>query len=182
MVIWGGVQRPLFVMVNRLTPIKQVLRILQCVKELNSQFNFTLWIIGDGEQREELEEFSLKNNLNNVVFLGRQENPYPFIAKADWFISASEYETFGLTVHEATVLNVPSLVATLPVFEECVSKDKVILVENSYQGLLAGMQYILEHPNLRKEMSSKPLIGYTQEELYLNRLRDIEDLFREDDQ
>ena len=172
---------PLFIMVNRLSPEKHTLRVLQCLEQLQAEHECSLWIVGDGDQRNELETYESEHKIPNVTFLGWQENPYPFIAKADWFISASEYETFGLTVYEATALNIPSIVATLPVFEECAPREKVLLVDNSTNGIYVGMKQVLEHPELLLSIKRSEN-RISQEAVYTKRLQDIEKLIQGSEQ
>lgn len=174
----GAFPQPIFVMVNRLSPIKQTKRVLQCMEKLQARYDCSLWVVGSGEQQEELEAYVQDHHLKNIRFWGWQNNPYPFILAADWFVSASEYETFGLTVHEAGVLNIPSIAATLPVFEECVDREKVLLVENGIEGLFQGMKYAAEHKDFRRNIPEKSAEGL-HEEMYISRLRAIEDLITE---
>ena len=173
--------RPLFVMANRLSPIKGTMIVLQCLERLQAEHECSLWIVGDGEQREELKTYVHEHSIRNVSFLGWQKNPYPYLAAADWFISASKYETFGLTVHEAAALNIPSIVATLPVFEECASKELMLLVENSLDGIYNGMKQVLEQPE--KFLGSKQTGGHSsQETMYTKRLKSIENLIQDSEQ
>lgn len=163
--------RPVFVAVNRLVDVKENIRLLECVKRLNSKYEFSLWIVGDGEERENLENYIAENDLKNVVMFGWKSNPYPIIKAADWFVSASTCETFGLTLQEANILGKPGLVATLPVFEECADPNKVVLVENSVGGLLSGMKKILEDEiPINIDVDEKKL----QKEFYSDRFDKIE--------
>ena len=67
-----------------------------------------LYIIGDGEDREALEnqcgELGLKEK---VYFLGSRSNPYCVMQKMDAFISTSRYEGHPLNIMDAMVVGLP---------------------------------------------------------------------------
>lgn len=61
-----------------------------------------LWLVGDGDKREEL--VALADSLDvgdSVVFLGRRSNPCDFIRASDLYVSASKIEGMPFNVIEA---------------------------------------------------------------------------------
>lgn len=64
--------------------------------------DWTLDIVGDGEDRLSLECLSKKLNLKKVVFHGYQD-PSPFYQKASIFCMTSMYEGFPMVLNEAMV-------------------------------------------------------------------------------
>jgi glycosyltransferase involved in cell wall biosynthesis len=67
-----------------------------------------LWIIGEGELRQELEAKVACLGLGNCVrLLGFQSNPYKFMAAADVFALSSLWEGFGNVIVEAMACGVP---------------------------------------------------------------------------
>lgn len=162
---------PIFIAVNRLSAEKENIRLLECVKQLGKDYDFSLWIVGDGEERDNLEKYIQDNNLTNVTLLGWQSNPYPFMKAADWFVSASTCETYGLTLQEANILEKPGLIATLSVFEECADHKKNLLVDNSVEGLLDGMRAILDG-TVKIDVSNDPV--ELQKIMYDDRFEKIE--------
>lgn len=169
----ANICHPVFVSVGRLSADKENSRLLECVKMLKGKYEFSLWIVGDGEERENLENYIADHELTNVELLGWQENPYPIIKAADWFVSASTCETYGLALQEANILGKPGLAATLPAFEECADPSKVILVENSVEGLLNGMIEILEG---RCSISIDSDINALHKKFFVDRIEMIERL------
>lgn len=62
---------------------------------------FLLHILGDGADKEELLKMKSHLGLENVIFHGRQSNPYPYLKFADLFILSSRYEGFPNVLLEA---------------------------------------------------------------------------------
>ncbi len=93
--------------VARLFENKGVQDVLDSIKELDiEERGWGLDIVGDGPYREFLEKKAEENNLKNVVkFHGWLDNGSQELkeiyGKASIFISASWFESFGLTVLEA---------------------------------------------------------------------------------
>lgn len=89
---------------GRLVKAKHVFHIIKAIEILNKKYQnkFMLRIVGDGEQRSELEEYVRKNDLN-VKFYGRvsQSDIVEFYKKSDMFISLNPAEPFGITFCEA---------------------------------------------------------------------------------
>lgn len=72
--------------------------------------NCELYIIGDGELKDEL----LSIAGSHVHILGFKENPFNIMNKCEYFIFPSIYEGQGISLLEARVLNLPIVVSDLP--------------------------------------------------------------------
>ena len=68
-------------------------------------------------------------DIQNIEFLGKKSNPYPYIAASDLFLSTSMTEGYPLVICEALCLGKP-IIAT------AVSGSKEILADSEY-GLLS---------------------------------------------
>jgi glycosyltransferase involved in cell wall biosynthesis len=67
-----------------------------------------LWIIGDGEERANLEALGTRLGLaDRLRFLGWQAKPAPYMAAGDVFVMPSSHEPLGNVVLEAWALGVP---------------------------------------------------------------------------
>ena len=87
--------------VGRLAPQKGFDLIIQSMSLLNDK-NIKLYILGDGEEKENLLNLIKKLNLKERVFLlGRKSNPYVYMKNADLFILSSRYEGFPNVLIEA---------------------------------------------------------------------------------
>ncbi|KMQ69021.1 glycosyl transferase family 1 [Chryseobacterium sp. FH2] len=76
--------------------------------------NIILHILGDGKDREILHQMKDFLDLKQVIFHGRQENPYQFLKYADLFILSSRYEGFPNVLLEAGACGTYSLANNCP--------------------------------------------------------------------
>ena len=109
------------IFVGRLHREKGVYELIEAYRQLvdEEQIEHKLLFVGEGKARQELEEYSLKNNLNQqVVFKGFLANPYPYIEKASLLILPSYSEAMGYVAIEASILETPYLVADYPAAKE----------------------------------------------------------------
>ena len=111
-----------FVTVGRLDKGKNHKLIIDAIRDIDAD----LWIIGDGELREELQRYVKELNLNDKVYLlGKKENPFAYISKADYFVFASNHEGFPNVLVEALACGLP-IIST-----DCQSGPREILALNS---------------------------------------------------
>lgn len=93
-----------FLNIGRLTYQKNQKLILQSFKKEN--FKNLLLILGDGEQKSDLENFILKNQLkNNVKLIGFRNNVFQYLKKAKAVIVSSLWEDPGAVMIEAAFSN-----------------------------------------------------------------------------
>ena len=70
--------------------------------------NTELWLLGDGELRDQMESYAQSLDIQDRVrFLGSQENVYPYLHDADVFVLPSRYEGMPMTVIEAMGTGLP---------------------------------------------------------------------------
>ncbi|KIM05686.1 MAG: glycosyl transferase [Sulfurovum sp. AS07-7] len=112
-----------FVTIGRLDKGKNHNLMIQAMANIESA---KLYIIGGGELRDNLE-FKIKNLelSDKVILLGRQSNPYKYLAKADCFIFSSNYEGFPNVLLEALACGLP-IVST-----DCQSGPREILAPDT---------------------------------------------------
>ena len=139
-----------FVFVGRLSSEKGVMRLLECIKKLNTDgISCNCWIVGDGPERTLAEHFIRDNKLNNVIMFGQQRNPYPYIKQADMLVLPSEAEAYGLSLSEALILHIPVLAT------DCVGPRDILqdgeyglLVKNDNESIYQGMKSVVTDKNL----------------------------------
>lgn len=100
-----------FITVGRLDHGKNHHLLIEAIKTLDAQ----LWIIGEGALRTELEQQIHTYNLQEkVILLGRQSNPFAYMAKADCFVFGSNHEGFPNVLVEALVCGLPVISTDCP--------------------------------------------------------------------
>ena len=160
-----------FVTIGRLDEGKNHKLILEAIKYIEAD----LWIIGDGELKEDLglriESLGLRDK---VKLLGRHKNPYKFLSRADCFVFSSNHEGFPNVLLEALSCELP-IIST-----DCQSGPREILapksdfrkksddIEISEYGILTkvnnikamqkAMQMIYKDRDLRYDYKKKAII------------------------
>lgn len=86
-------------------------------------YNFRWYFVGDGPEMSKLKKEAGEHNLSeNILFLGSQDNPYPWIVQCDIYIQPSYEEAQGLTMMEAQILHKP-IVSTRTVGAKTIISD-----------------------------------------------------------
>lgn len=98
-----------FVNVGRMRPEKRQDRLISIAKKLKEEgFKFKIQIIGDGSEKEKLQEMIRTDDVGDCVeLLGLRMNPYAYVRQADCFVLTSDFEGFGIAVKEASLLGTP---------------------------------------------------------------------------
>ncbi|MEB3357732.1 MAG: glycosyltransferase, partial [Synechococcales bacterium] len=109
------VSRPLIVACGRLTEQKGFLSLLDTFAIVRQSIPASLWIIGEGPQRAQLEARIQNLKLTDCVsLLGFQANPYALMQAADLFVLSSRYEGFGIVIVEAMACGTPVIAVDCP--------------------------------------------------------------------
>ena len=150
----------LLLYVGRLPPEKNVDRLLRGFQSLGRN-NVKLLIVGDGPERENLENVSDSLGVGEMVcFLGMRNDVERFYSITDIFISPSKYEPFGQVILEAMAAGLPciSFKRVLPEYE--VASEEII--DNGVTGFCVDpykkeefqkrLQYLINNPDIRKKM------------------------------
>jgi N-acetyl-alpha-D-glucosaminyl L-malate synthase BshA len=88
--------------------IKRVPDVIQIFYNVNKEIPAKLLFVGDGPERQPVEELCRKLDLcDDVRFVGKQEQMEDILAIGDLFLLPSEYESFGLVALEAMAAGVP---------------------------------------------------------------------------
>jgi len=146
-----------FVSVGTVFPQKGFDRLLKVhQKLLNEGLQHHLLIIGDGYDFENIKKLKTDLGLDRTAtMLGFTDNPYPYFKKADFYILGSRYEGFPTVLFEAIVLKKPIIATDVSGVKEMLADGKLgLMVENSEEGIYAGMKKALIHP--------ESFYGYTQ--------------------
>lgn len=121
-------------------------------------FEEKLYIIGDGPDREGIEEIIRKKGLESeVLLIGRKKNPYVWMKNSELFVHSSKYEGFGLVLVEAAILG------KTVVSSNCEVGPKEILGDGKY-GLLFDVGDYKKLAEILSELfRNKKLLKYYSE-------------------
>ena len=73
------------------------------------------YIIGYGGSDDYIRKVIIDKRMeNNVILLGKRDNPYPYIKACDWYIQPSRYEGKSVAVREAQILGKPVIITDYP--------------------------------------------------------------------
>ena len=106
-----GTKDPVFVSVGRLHSRKGYHTLIEVHNKLiKDGFAHKIIIIGDGEEKDNLENLTKMYGVqNSFVLLGSLLNPYPYVKNADFFVMPSESEGWPLIIADALILQKPIL-------------------------------------------------------------------------
>lgn len=152
---------PTFLAVGRLSYEKGNDRLIEACKMLReSGHGFHLWLVGDGQERDNLtKQISACGLEKNVTFWGFQTNPYPYIRAADVIVTPSRYEGFSTVVTEALILGKPVVTTPCSGMDELLGDSEFgLITEDSVDGIYRGMKQMLENPDFRAHYAKKAAI------------------------
>jgi len=112
--------------VGRLTPLKQLDDLICALAKLPETVELVL--VGEGPHKDFLKGVAKAQGVDDrVVFVGRQDNPFSYVARANIFMMASRSEGFPNVLAEALICGVPCIAA------DCTSGPREILAPDSAQ-------------------------------------------------
>lgn len=125
--------------------------------------------------RRKLEDAGIKS----VRMLGSRDNPYPYLAAADWFISSSASECHPIALQEALILGIPVVASSCSAVVETLDPRFGILAEHDRQGLREGLREILLRPELTEKCRGNIRAFYDKNSVWEARLEAICELMGE---
>jgi glycosyltransferase involved in cell wall biosynthesis len=118
---------PVVLAVGRLTEAKDYPNLIRAFASARSRRDLRLMILGDGEDRPQLERLVAELGLSDCIALpGFASNPYTFMARAAVFVLSSMSEALPTGLIEALAVGAP-IVAT-----DCLSGPREILQDGRF--------------------------------------------------
>jgi glycosyltransferase involved in cell wall biosynthesis len=139
--------------------LKRVEWIIRLCARLNSDFKFNVLIVGDGPERQSLQNLAKTLGIDNIIFKGlitREDMP-EYMAAADVLLLFSETEGLPNCIQEAMAVGMP-VVATRVGGMPDIIKDGYngYLVENESEAETA-LRQLMSSPVLAAQMGSNAL-------------------------
>lgn len=149
--ISDGIQ---FISVGRLSPEKGYDRLISIVKRLKDEgYLFSLWIIGNGPEKEKLSSHIEESGLcDTISLIGAKTNPHAYTSKADVFICSSFSEGYSTACTESIILGIPVITTKVGGAKEIIEDSQCgILTETDDAALYHGIKKVLDNPTLIAE-------------------------------
>lgn len=130
--------------ISRLRPRKGHKYLLEALALLKCEYtNVDVWIIGDGEMREELESQAQSLKLGNVTFLGERKDIPELLSQSDIFVLPTTSDTLPLAIIEAMFANKPIITTNIGGIPE--------IIQDYHSGLMT-------EPKNSKQLAEKLLL------------------------
>ncbi|EOU1110662.1 glycosyltransferase [Clostridium perfringens] len=143
--------------VGRLAKVKGYDLVIKTANLLKlNNFDFKWFIIGEGFERNKIEELIKIYKLENeVILLGSKSNPYKYMKRCDLYVQTSRKEGFGLTVMEAKILKKVVVATNFDTVNELLS-DKVdgIIVEKDENSIYKAIKKLINNDTYYNEIKS----------------------------
>jgi glycosyltransferase involved in cell wall biosynthesis len=141
--------------VSRLTPRKGLRYLIQAMKILPEKTKIELQIIGDGDEKNTLEQLANELGISHrVKFLGRisHENLALYYAQADIFCLPSLNEGMSNTVLEALATGIPIVATKTGGTEElvCDGENGFFVAQKSARDLAEKLERLINNETLRE--------------------------------
>jgi len=149
---WTGTIAELHPVKGHDVMIEAVAKLVTCGHQLRHV------IIGDGDERENLEELIKEKNLTDHVFLiGHIHEASRYLKAFDIFTLTSRSEALGYTIIEAAQANLPIVASYVGGIPEIISNNENgLLVDTGNTKMLSeALQKLIDNPTLRADLAKK---------------------------
>lgn len=137
--------------------------------------NVSLLVLGQGREKEKMEEIIRNKNIQNVFFTGfiQYNELYKFYSISDLFILPSREEVWGLAINEAMACGLPIITthetgASVDLIEE--GKNGYIIPSNNSKAITQAIQKVFQN-NLHKKNNSWQIVQKTRVEDVLKKVK-----------
>lgn len=144
-------KKHIFISIGRLVFQKGYDVLLEAHIELIKEgIDHHIFIVGQGIDYQKLKEkISTEKVGSTFILLGNKENPYPYMAAADYYIQPSRYEAYPLAIGEALALNKPIISTDAGGIREMITNNETGLIVNfSKENLKEAMKSFIEQKGL----------------------------------
>jgi len=136
--------------------------------------------VGDGEEKEEIENIILKNNLTNILLLGYKSNTNEYLSASDIYLSTSLWEGLPYSLIEAAANGLPIVASNVTGNNEVVSDGEngylfeLDKLDNAVNNILR-IKNSKSEQNLLSSNSLKIFKNKFQLDILINKMKDIYD-------
>ena len=164
----GAIQKPF--LITTIGPFKPQKNLKDFIKSAEIVFQKTdnayFIIVGDGEQRKELEELVSRLNLKDkVIFLGWRKDIADILYASDIFVMTSLWEGLPCTILEAMCCSKPIIANAVDGVKEIIEENKTGFKIKPYdfQCTAEKILYLLQNESVIAEMGKAAKISISKE-------------------
>lgn len=116
-----------------------------------------LVLVGDGEERYNIEKYIKNNNIHNVHIVGSKSKHQvaSLMVESDCFVLSSDYETFGVVVIEAMASGIPVISTRCGGPEDIIDEHNGILIDIDSVKALADAMHFMKKNSKEKYCSEE---------------------------
>ena len=155
--------RPAIVTVCGMSYRKGIQELISAFAILGQEFpDVHLYLVGDGPQREEFEEYARQSGVGNRIhFEGFQSEPRAYMLAADVFVLASRRESFGLVLIEARQAGCAILATNADGIAEALDWGRagMLVPPRNVKALALALRELLHNNEARAEWQQSAKIG-----------------------
>lgn len=147
---------------GRLVPEKGMDQLMQVAKTVLSVHDDWQWLLlGEGPERQKLEQFILDNNLQNrLILMGNVGDVYACLREGSILVCTSQFEGLGMCLLEARSMMVPCVsfaVKSGPVEIIRDGVDGYLVTPFDCHEMAEKINKLIENPSLREQFAQKAL-------------------------
>ena len=122
---------------------------------INEGYKIKWYLIGYGSDEELIKrKIDEEQMQENVIVLGKRDNPYPYIKACDIYVQPSRYEGKAVTVREAQMLNKPVIITKFATADSQLKNGiDGIIVPMDNVGCANGIVNVIKDTNLKRKLA-----------------------------
>lgn len=153
---------------------KKLTRLIEASKKLkNDGYSFRILLVGEGQDTIKYKKLVKKYHLEKeILFLGKQKNPYPYFKISDCLVLTSDYEGYPVVYQEAFVLGLPIITTEVSDSKQIIENKYGIVTKKNVEDVYCAMKQFCENGYAIKE-------NFDTEKFNQEQLKKIEKLIEE---
>ena len=150
---------------GRLTYQKGITYLAQiAVPVLKKHPDWTWMLLGDGEERNILEQVISENQLEDQLILkGTVDQVEWYLNRAKLFVLTSRYEGFGMCLVEALQMHVPCVSFDIKIGPSEVinhNQNGILISPFEVEEMIEEINHLIENPDRLEELATNTMIGF----------------------
>lgn len=140
---------------GRLCEQKSQRFLIDAVSKMSSE-NYEVWIIGDGELKNDLErQINILSVGNKVKLLGFRPNIADYLASSDIFVLPSQWEQFPISILEAMMMKLPIIASKVNGISEEVGDCGILIRSGNSDDIAEKLDILLSDKEQRRQLGDK---------------------------